>query len=699
VSASVRAAPAPAFSPDLVPDDALAQHWLGQVTVRLRREVLWLAHQRTPGPRGRRTTLPPPVDPTRAALDLLRYAEHKQRFFARDETARYLSDQLAAPEPDPPADPPRGSFAWVDRRLGLAPAERFLLALALLPGFDSAAGAVVAACLDDARATHPTLTLAQRLWDDPAEMLTVADGGHRLRRHGLLEAGTGTTAMDWREPLVAPDLVVRQLLFPGCGPPALLRPLAPAAGAGAAAAGHDDDGLKIVPVLGPPGADHAAAAPAAGRHVDAFDGEAAGLARPGLLSALACLGWLRGRDVFLDLEAAAAVLAERPLRLPDASIGAHLLLAAEDGAAFGEVPASVRLPAIHVPPLTHERRLELWREQLGDRAGGLDGDLADVARRFRFEAGPVRAVCRRLAPDRPVTRDALVDACRAELELDLGGLAEPVRPRFRREELVLPARQSRQLDEIAAAMRSLAEVHYGWGTARAWDEAGLAVLFAGAPGTGKTMAAEVLAGELGLPLYRVDLSQVVNKYIGETEKNLRRVFDACEAGDAVVLFDEADALFGRRTQVRDAHDRYANLEVSYLLSRMERAKGLTILATNRKEDLDAAFLRRLRYLVDFPLPDAPERRRIWAVTLPDGVDASEVDVAFLGQAFPLTGGHIRSAVLNACLQSAAAANGEPQLRMEDVIVAVRRELDKAERRVSLDRFGPYADVVRRVDGS
>ena len=137
------------------------------------------------------------------------------------------------------------------------------------------------------------------------------------------------------------------------------------------------------------------------------------------------------------------------------------------------------------------------------------------------------------------------------------------------------------------------------------DDAGLAVLFAGPPGTGKTMAAEVLARELGLPLHRVDLSQVVNKYIGETEKNLRRVFDACEASDLIVLFDEADALFGRRTQVRDAHDRYANLEVSYLLSRMERAKGLTILATNRKEDLDGAFLRRLRYVVDFPLPASP----------------------------------------------------------------------------------------------
>ena len=283
-----------------------------------------------------------------------------------------------------------------------------------------------------------------------------------------------------------------------------------------------------------------------------------------------------------------------------------------------EVPQARRLPAVHVPRLTYETRLDLWRRELGEEGEALEPVLRDVARRFRFEAAQIRAVSGRVAPDRALDRERLVAACRSELEPDLGGLAEEVRPRFRREELVLPHKQSLQLDEIGRAMASLSEVHYEWGTGRAWDEAGLAVLFAGAPGTGKTMAAEVLAGELDLPLYRVDLSQVVNKYIGETEKNLRHVFDACEASDLIVLFDEADSLFGRRTQVRDAHDRYANLEVSYLLSRMERAKGITILATNRKEDLDGAFLRRLRYVVDFPLPGVDERRQIWVVAIPDG---------------------------------------------------------------------------------
>src|SRR5439155_5780996 len=184
-------------------------------------------------------------------------------------------------------------------------------------------------------------------------------------------------------------------------------------------------------------------------------------------------------------------------------------------------------------------------------------------------------------------------------------------------------------------MQSLTEVHYVWGTAKAMNESGISVLFAGPPGTGKTMAAEILAIKLGLPVYRIDLSQVVNKYIGETEKNLKRVFDAADISDMILFFDEADALFGRRTEVSDAHDRYANLEISYLLERMERFKGLAILATNRRKDLDEAFLRRLRFIVEFPLPDIEQREEIWRKVIPPRVDASDLDLAFLARQFPL----------------------------------------------------------------
>jgi len=185
---------------------------------------------------------------------------------------------------------------------------------------------------------------------------------------------------------------------------------------------------------------------------------------------------------------------------------------------------------------------------------------------------------------------------------------------------------------------------------------------------------------------------VVNKYIGETEKNLRRLFDTADAADVILLFDEADALFGKRTEVKDAHDRYANLEISYLLERMERFKGLAILATNRRKDLDEAFLRRLRFVLEFPLPGPTERLRIWQGVFPPGVDTSGLDFDFLAQRFALAGGHIRAIVFQACLQS--AAEGAPRaLDMPAIVRAVQREYEKLERANSLDQFGPYATLV------
>ena len=207
------------------------------------------------------------------------------------------------------------------------------------------------------------------------------------------------------------------------------------------------------------------------------------------------------------------------------------------------------------------------------------------------------------------------------------------------------------------------------------------------------MAAEAIAAEVGMPMYRIDLSQVVNKYIGETEKNLRRLFDAADSGDAILFFDEADALFGKRTEVKDAHDRYANLEVSYLLERMERFKGMAVLASNRKKDLDEAFLRRLRAIVTFPLPAAEERLRIWQTMMPEGVDCSALDLKFLADRLPLSGGHIRSAVFNACLQS-VRPDEVPRLEMAEIVRAVKDEFDKLGRTVSLEQFGAYAGEVR-----
>jgi SpoVK/Ycf46/Vps4 family AAA+-type ATPase len=362
------------------------------------------------------------------------------------------------------------------------------------------------------------------------------------------------------------------------------------------------------------------------------------------------------------------------------------------------IPAHLPLPGIPVPEFSFHERTALWKRLLGARAKGLDAAVNECSRRFRYEKESIYKIGESInALPGTITAEDFVAACRAHLESDLGDLAQKVTPRFNEETLILPHKQHVQFREVARAMKSLTEVHYNWGTARAWNESGISVLFAGSPGTGKTMAAEVLARELDLPIYRIDLSQVVNKYIGETEKNLKRLFDAADISDMILFFDEADSLFGRRTEVKDAHDRYANLEISYLLERMERFKGMAILATNRKKDLDEAFLRRLRYIVEFPFPEIEERKRIWRQVIPGAVDYSGVDINFLARKFQLTGGHIRSAVLNACLQCAAGAGAAKVLNMEQMIIAVKREYDKMERSVGPEYFGPYAGLIEKIE--
>ena len=207
---------------------------------------------------------------------------------------------------------------------------------------------------------------------------------------------------------------------------------------------------------------------------------------------------------------------------------------------------------------------------------------------------------------------------------------------------------------------------------------------------------EGLAARLGLPMFRVDLSQVVNKYIGETEKNLRRLFDAMEDCDSLLFFDEAEALFGQRMQARNANDRFANMEVSYLLQRMERFRGVAILATNRRKDLDEAFLRRLRFVIEFPLPDANERKRIWKSGIPPEVDGSELDFEFLGRQYPLSGGHIRSIILHACLQTAGRSN-QRRLSMETLLLAVKREHQKLDRPLTREQCGPWSGILEQED--
>ena len=229
--------------------------------------------------------------------------------------------------------------------------------------------------------------------------------------------------------------------------------------------------------------------------------------------------------------------------------------------------------------------------------------------------------------------------------------------------------------QVAAQVRRRLQVYEEWGFGAAGRGLGISALFAGPSGTGKTMASEVLARELGVDLYRIDLSQVVSKYIGETEKNLRWVFDAAEGGGVILLFDEADALFGKRSDVRDSHDRYANIEVSYLLQRMEAYRGLAILTTNMRGALDPAFLRRLRFVVEFPFPDAAGRAEIWRRVFPASTPTDGLDPQRLAQ-LTLAGGNIRNIALNAAFM---AADGGRPVCMADLLQAARTECAKVER--------------------
>jgi SpoVK/Ycf46/Vps4 family AAA+-type ATPase len=246
-------------------------------------------------------------------------------------------------------------------------------------------------------------------------------------------------------------------------------------------------------------------------------------------------------------------------------------------------------------------------------------------------------------------------------------------------DIVLPARQLAVLREIASHVRSRWHVYEHWGFA-ARHGRGLAInaLFAGPSGTGKTMAAEVLASELRLDLFHIDLSQVVSKYIGETEKNLARLFDAAEGAGSILLFDEADAVFGRRSEVRDSHDRYANIEVSYLLQRMETFRGLAILTTNMKDGIDPAFLRRIRFLVHFPFPDIAERAEIWRRVFPAATPTRALDVTKLAR-LNLSGANIRDIALRAAFL--ATADREP-VSMRHLAGAARSELLKLEKSLS-----------------
>jgi AAA+ superfamily predicted ATPase len=400
-------------------------------------------------------------------------------------------------------------------------------------------------------------------------------------------------------------------------------------------------------------------------------------------------GLLWGAAVYLDLgdgalpqDAPAKTWMKTLARMAD-EYGQLVFLA-------GELPWSLRgifaqdsfcavelaMPDASLRQTAWERALQRFPSQNGQAWA------RELAHQFRLTPGQIQeatawvAQRRAMANDAAdVTRDELYAACRHQSHHTLAELAVKIAPHYTWDDLVLPGAKVEQLKELCGQAVYRQRVYGDWGFAHKLVHGrGISALFAGPSGTGKTMAAEVIAHELRLDLYKIDLSSVVNKYIGETEKNLAKIFHEAEASNAILFFDEADALFGKRTKISDAHDRYANIETSYLLQRMEAYEGVVILATNLRENMDEAFTRRIKYIVDFPFPDAASRKLIWQTHFPREAPVSaDLDYDWLAQQFQITGGNIKNIVLSAAF--CAAADGGT-IAMTHVLHGTRREFEK-----------------------
>jgi hypothetical protein len=387
--------------------------------------------------------------------------------------------------------------------------------------------------------------------------------------------------------------------------------------------------------------------------------------------------------LFLDTDEHGPLAADGPMLSLERFLTSTAGLLFVDAAVSG--PSSSR-PALTIEvakPTAAEQRAA-WANALpadagspDQLAGQFDLNLVDIR---RIAADPVTSA----AGTAPERADLVWAACLEATRPRLDGLAQRLDPKARWDDIVLPPDELDVLHRLAGQVGQRSTVYDTWGFRQIMNRGfGITALFAGPSGAGKTMAAEVIANHLRLHLYRIDLSSVVSKYIGETEKNLRRVFDEMEAGAGLLVFDEADALFGKRSEVKDSHDRYANIEVNYLLQRMESYQGLAILATNMKDALDTAFVRRLRFIVDFPFPGAELRERIWARMFPAQTPVAGLDFRRLAQ-LQLSGGSIRTVALNAAFRAAETGSA---VTMPLVLQAARAEFRKLRLPVREVDFG------------
>jgi hypothetical protein len=654
--------------------------------------------------------------------------------------AAWMKRRLAASldRPDPPP------FVALVDRFGLGSFEQFAIAAALAPEIDrNKYGKAYALLQDDVTRKQPSLELLLRLYEgledgDRWDSARAFDHGRPLRRWNLVrlaarEAGEPATPFGRRIEL--DDRISRFLL----GLNDLGSPLDEFAVTGlwdldalrVPPPGHTED--RLVALVDEVRRAGAGAPPRLVVHVHGR----AGTGRRSLVAGVCQRHRLRllRVDVARLATMAPAALDEALLLLTREAVLQPTALCLEnaDGLLDDEAPSAAALCAIahatyHFVPVTFligqrdwlpeglfgdggfqsvalhlpegDRARRIWVEELSDAllhadVGGRDRAARELAGRFSLAPGQIRdavGAARTRAlwenPQRPALGlQDLYRACREQCSHRLGTLARPVTTGFGWDDLILPAHQRNQLRELETAIRNASGVLTDWNfESRLPYGRGITALFSGPSGTGKTMAAGILARELGLDLYKIDLSRVVSKYIGETEKNLDRIFQQAEDANAMLFFDEADALFGKRSAIKDAHDRYANIEIAYLLQKMEEREGVTILATNLRTNMDEAFLRRIRFGVEFPMPEYAQRLEIWRGSMPAEIRlADDVDLPLLAKRLRVSGGSI----MNVCLGAASLAY-EPggAIHMRHLLHAAKRELQKLGQQYNEEEFSP-----------
>ncbi|MEV0292367.1 ATP-binding protein [Nocardia sp. NPDC050710] len=651
----------------------------------------------------RRVGDPQPEDPFRGlylsedAVDRLLQATHEP--VGPDQPELEL---VAAADAVARADGASMRLLRVSEAFGLDELDVEILLVAIIPDIDARFEWLYGYLNDDVTQRRATVGLALSLCGVPA---ATAAGRARFIAEGALVRGGLVVVDDPDRPLLSrplrvPDRVVAYLLGDDTPQPALRRAIAPSPPC------PDTTDPRLVAALRSPaplvylrehpgGGGVAAAVAAArehGRVVLIIDMHCVA-GHSDLMTAAVLEARLTGAVL---IAAGVDALAERPEAIR--AIADEPTAVVLVGTAAWDPAWAIRQPIpFDIDPPNAADRTRMWRTALADRLpDGLDAAAATMQFVLTPEqvarAADAAATHAELA-GRPVSAADLRRGARAQNSAGLEHLARRIEPGVGWPDLVLPTPVLDQLHEVALRARHRARVLDEWRMRPGGGRGrGVTALFAGDSGTGKTMSAEVIAADLGLDLYTVNLATVVDKYIGETEKNLERIFVAAAGVNAVLLFDEADALFGRRTEVRDSHDRYANIESAYLLQRMESFDGLAILATNLRANLDDAFTRRLDVVVNYALPDESARRSLWERCVGTRIPrAADLDLDFLARSFELSGGNIRSAVVTAAYLAAGAGR---QLGTADLVAGVHREYRKLGRLTLATEFGRYHEALR-----